>query len=318
MASRSVQCRNILARGRGFHSLRGRVPFSFARRCASAMAGFPTIEEFTNDLKPSEQLLRGGYLKEPHLFTNLEMIQNRPYIKVCSGNLTLRMFLIGQVASRSLLQRRLACRLTQLRNSEQDSFFAEGPKENQDDASLEALGVEVTRDSTPRAPDNKPLSPERKNALRKQYPVITVEFPFGNESVTMRVKTVWTKQEQPTIEASVSNFRALFCWCRIEAISCEGAPPPSIPAALSQPRGEPGDREYFRKDRMCYYTMRSGANRKKYGQRTEVVERRTMGRPGKRAREASVPQPASRSGESNSALEISANSESQDSLGAEF
>ena len=98
----------------------------------------------------------------------------------------------------------------------------------------------------------------------------------------------------------------MFCWCRIEVAKLEGAPPPPTPVALGKPREAADGREYYRKDRMCWYLIRDSKRHgsdKAGSQRTEVCNKRQLGRPSKRARAAVVDHSASQAGESNSAVD---------------
>ena len=223
------------------------------------------------------------------------------------------MFFSRQTAARSCIQRRLVACLCELRNSKQAEWETEATPEKQGDDNLEFLGSEHSSDSRLRAPPPKRLTPERKAALRKQFSYVTVDFPFGDEVVHMRVLTVAAPHEQPTVEASIANFRAMFCWCRLEAARREGAPLEARPVAREQPRSIAEGRGYYRKDRNCYYLLR---DKKKLGgdsggARTQVSIKRVLGRSrSKPACAADVDQPSSFAGGSSSTAEASASSES--------
>lgn len=283
------------------------------------MDGFPALEAFTNSLSSNEQVLRGGFLKEPHLFTNLVAVQGRPYIKVCSNNLKLRMFFSGQSEKRSWVQRRLAVCLAALRDQKQDELFMDTPQALEEDVAMDSLGDEVSSDSPPCAPSTKQPSPEIKKARRKQNPAVKVALRFGDESVDMRILTVVTKSEQPSVEASIENFRAMFCWCQIEATKQEDVASPPRPTAARAPRSPPNKdgRDYFRKDRNCYYTMHSrkhGGNKAGWQPKnTEVCTRRKVGRPlGVTRTKSKQKEPTllSDTSESSAAFEFSSSSDS--------
>lgn len=152
-----------------------------------------------------------------------------------------------------------------------------------------------------------------------------IDFPFGDEAVAMRVKSVATKAEQPCVEVSDENFRALFCWYKSEASLAEGAPLAPKPAALHGPRLVDEGREYYRKDRSAYYLLRSEEALKAASSdgsspvaRTEVCGRRALGRPRKQARVAGESDSLSTRGASNSDMDASAGSESHECPGTEF
>ena len=282
------------------------------------MAAFPPIRDFTTQLLPNEHLLRGGFLKRA-VIIDAEVKDNRAYIKLCMDNTTLRSFFSGQATKRSHIQRRLFALLAELRDQKQDEWNHNAtPSVAQEDAVLESLGGEMQDDVPARAPAARQLPPSVKKALRKQFPFVVIDFPFGDESVGMRLKSVATRSEQPSVEFSDENFRVLFCWCQSEAAQTEGEPPTPKVAARFEPRDADQGREYFRKDRMCYYLLRdekwqaASSDSSSPIPRSEVCIRRTLGRPRKQARVADVSDPPSLHGVSNSELDGSAGSESTD------
>jgi len=191
------------------------------------MAGLPALDDFTTKLELKEQILRGGCLEEPVILHNLDVVQNRAFIKVCQRNAALRLFLTGETKGPSLVQRRLAVFIAQLRDLKQDEWGTVATEPVvQEDAIPDALGSEACESSTPRAPPFKGLTPMRRKALLAQFPILTVQFSFGEETVSIAVKSVWSKVAQPSLEATPVNFRAMFCWCRFEVAKLEGAPPP--------------------------------------------------------------------------------------------
>jgi len=157
-----------------------------------------------------------------------------------------------------------------------------------------------------------------KKAKRKQMPIVTVPFPFGNEFVAMRVLAVRKKHEPPSVEASDANWRAMFCWC-LEAAQLKGVSPPSISLAVHEPRQGLGGREYFRRDRMCWFAKRG--KKKLAGDcvsewKTKVCTRRQVGRPCKRSRATDHSYDSGDASASNSALDSAAPSDCPDSLQA--
>jgi len=62
------------------------------------MAAWPALQKFTSKLQAGEHLLRGGLLKQPCLLTHLEIVDNRPFLKLCPRqeySKTLTMFFTG-------------------------------------------------------------------------------------------------------------------------------------------------------------------------------------------------------------------------------
>ena len=157
-----------------------------------------------------------------------------------------------------------------------------------------------------------------KKAKRKQMPIATVPFPFGNEFVAMRVLAVRKKHEPPSVEASDANWRAMFCWC-LEAAQLKGVSPPCRPLKTHEPRQGPLGREYFRRDRTCWYAKRDKKTVPRdcvSDWKTMVCHPRKLGRPRKRARAAHPSSDSGDAGASNSALDSAAPSDCLDSLQA--
>ena len=285
------------------------------------MAVLTTIEVFTNQFKASEYLFRGGYLEEPRLLTNLQTVGNHPFVKLCTRDRSLRMFFTGQTKDLLLVQRRLADLLAKLRDDQQDEWCSGNVGAQREEASLEALGGEAEGAPRPRALSAKKMA-AMKRALRKQRATVIVPFLFGDESVDMRVLAVQSKNEPPCVEVSMANFRAMFCWCCIEVAQLQGVSPtsrPSRPQAVHGPRQGYGGREYFRRDRMCWFVKRDTERVLAdcaLEQKTSVCTRRKVGRPCKRARATDGSSDSWAAGESNSALDSSAPSECPDSLQA--
>ena len=199
------------------------------------MAGLPALDVFTTKLELKEQILRGGCLEEPVILHNLDVGQNRAFIKICQRNAALRLLLTGEARGPSLVQRHLAMFIAELRDLKQDEWGTVATElVVQVDAIPDALGSEACESPTPSAPPNKGLAPMRKNALLAQFPILTVQFPFAGETVSMAVKSVASKAEAPSLEATPANFRAMFCWCRCEVARLEGAPPPDPPGCCAQ------------------------------------------------------------------------------------
>ena len=222
------------------------------------MTAFPPLSNFTTQLLPNEHLLRGGFLKKAVIFDDVELIDNRKFIKLCTNVTVLRSYFTNNSKNRCHVLQRLFAFVAELRDGKQLEWETNArPSKAQEDEVLDSLGDEVQDDLTPRAPAAKPLSPLLKKALRKQFPFVTIDFTLRDEVVAMRVKSVATKSEQPRVEAADENFRALFCWYQNEAALAEGASPAPKPRALFEPRVTSEGREYYRKSRSGYYLMRS-------------------------------------------------------------
>ena len=251
---------------------------------------FPSVSDFSNELKPNEQVLRGGCLETPIIIASLEIIDDRPFIKFCQRNTELRRFLTGQTQGPSLVQGHLAAFLSKLREAKQDEWITDGQPQFSHDVAPDSLGSETSTGEALRAPmKNMPMSKERKKAFLKQFPHVNVKFTFGDEVANLAVKTVRCQSEQPTVEATTQNFRALHCWCVHNGPFYMAAGPRPKRAADIKARRAVGGSEYYRKDRDCVYKMAS--KRKEpltmwTAKETHVLLHRKTGRPLREAREA--------------------------------
>ena len=150
----------------------------------------------------------------------------------------------------------------------------------------------------------------------------------------MRIKTVATKAEAPSFEATPANFRALFCWFSEEGAKQLEHVPAIKPKAIHRPAAHPDGRRYYRKDRGCFYVKRCVPTRLRSTDPTEttsscptppkaskkssngqtpltfVTTKRKMGRPHKRVCAASLSPSDFFADESGSALEPSSASPS--------
>ena len=290
------------------------------------MSAFPPVGEFTTALLPNEHLFRGGFLKKAVILNDLEIKDHRKYIKLCMDNTTLRMFFSGQTRKRCHIQSSLFALVSELRDQKQDEWHKNAaPSVAPEDALLDSLGEELQDGLTSRAPAAKQLSALHKKALRKQFPFVVIDFPFGDESVGMRIRSVATKSEQPTVEASDENFRALFCWYRSEVAQTQGASPTPKAVAIFEPRKSTEGREYYRKDRRCFYLLRDNKTMEATSsdssspiQRTDVCTRRILGRPRKQARVAADSESLPLYGVSTPVLDVSPGTESTDDPHTEF
>ena len=200
--------------------------------------------------------------------------------------------------------------LARLRNQKQEERGTDAIQQVvPQDAVLDVLGSDQgSSSSTAKATKAARLDANRKRALLTQFPVVTVDFPFGGEIVEMRIKAVRSKAEAPSFEALPANFRAVFCWFSLEAAQRVDYVSTPKPKALHQPENHPEGRRYFRKDRECFYVKRPKLDTfeslRSTG-KTFVVSQKLTGRPRKRACAASRSQSASFGDESSSALELS-------------
>jgi hypothetical protein len=257
---------------------------------------FPTLEEFSNVLKHDERLLRGGYLDKPRVIASLEMLGGRAFFKVCQRNNVLRHFLTGQTSGSSPLQGHLAVFLAKLRDAKQGEWSMDGAGRVVQDAVPDSLGSELASDDTLRAPTkNNTLTPQRKKALLKQFKYVIVQFPFGNEVADLAIKTVRHQSEQPAVEATMANFRALHCWCEHNAPLYQAVADRPKRAASIKPRKTVGGSEYWRKFRKCVYKMskqRKTSLSKWIVRESRVVVPRKRGRPWLLARGAPEAEPS--------------------------
>ena len=250
------------------------------------------------------------------------------------------MFLTGERHGNPFLQNRLLSFVAGLRDQKQGELSEVAtPRDVPEDAVLDSLGSEASSSSTPQTPTASRLSAERRRALMTQFQIVTVEFPFGGEKVAMRIKTVATKAEAPSFEATPANFRALFCWFSEEGAKQLEHVPAIKPKAIHRPSAHPDGRRYYRKDRGCFYVKRrvptslrsidptettsscptppKASKKSSNGQTplTFVTTKRKMGRPHKRVCAASLSPSDFFADESGSALELSSASPACD---AEF
>ncbi len=287
------------------------------------MAVLPSMDTFATSLRIDEFLLRGGYLDEPRLFTNLQTKDKRPFIRLCTKNRKLRMFFSGQSKKCSVLLHRLGEFIAELRDEHTDRWNKPAGSPESDPVE-KVLGCDNSEAHRPRAFVTARKKARMKTALLMQRPIITVPFYFGCEVVDIQVLTVRSKNATPVVEASAANFRAMFCWCRIEEAATLGVTPPRTRSLIPPPREGLLHKEYFRSDRKCWIKKRSKADQKKHlkkfvgdrvsEQKTMVCIRQMLGRPRKRAVKLDVSSDSCAAGESNSACESSAPSECPDSL----
>ena len=264
-------------------------------RCARSMAVLPALSTFTSELKATEYFLRGGLLDEPRMFTNLQAMEKRPFIRLCTRNRILRMFFSGQTKIFSSVLGRLGDVIAKIRDDEQDRLCTGDEESSQKRAAA------------------------MKKAQQKQTLLVTVPFPFGEETVNMGVLTVRTKNETPCVEASNANFRAMFCWCCIDVAKLEGVSPPCRAPPVQEARQGQLRKEFFRPDRRCWYMKRGKhpfVGDRVSVQKTLVCTRQTLGRPRKRSRAVGVSSDSGAAGDSNSALDSSTLSECTDSFQA--
>ena len=262
------------------------------------MAHVPALETFTTQLGPKEQVLRGGCISGAILLTGLEFTAGRQFFRMSRCNRTLRMFLTGRV------HRSKAGVFDPMAGTGLVEFLArlrdQKPEERHTDAIRQVVPQDAVPDllgsdqgsssSTAKATRAARVDANRKRALLTQFPVVTVDFPFGGEIVQMRMKAVRSKGEAPSFEALPANFRAVFCWFSLEAAQRVDYVSTPKPKALHQPENHPEGRRYFRKDRECFYVKRPALDTlqslRSTG-KTFVVTKKWLGRPSKRACAAS-------------------------------
>ena len=286
------------------------------------MAVLPSMETFATSLRIDEFLLRGGYLDEPRLFTNIQTKDKRPFIPLCTKNRNLRMFFSGQSTKCSVLLHRLSEFIAELRDEHTDRWSKPAASPESDQA-VKALGCDNSEAHRPRAFETARKKARIKKALVMQRPIITVPFHFGSELVDIQVLTVRTKNATPAVEASAANFRAMFCWCRLEEANTLGVTPSHTRSLIPPPRQGLLHKEYFRSDRKCWIKKRSTPDQKKElkqfpgdfsDQKTMVCIRQMLGRPRKRAPKVDASSDSCAAGESNSACESPAQPEHHDDL----
>ena len=258
------------------------------------MAHLPLLQDFADELGQQEVVLRGGCLKHAVLLTKLEEVAGRKFFKLINNSNTLRMFFTGKHNSGAVTQRRLVDFVKSLRDDAMQQALAV-PDDADSEEPIDSLGTdEADSSSATPAGGNRRESRLLQKSMLAQFPVVTVKFPLGEETMEMRVKAVRSKAEAPSCEATAANFRALFCWFRQAAESEDETSPEGKPFAAHAPEDHPDGRQYFRKDRACFYVKRpkpddSESSRDKYAA-TFVTEKRKVGRPSTRARAASFSQ----------------------------
>ena len=173
------------------------------------MAAWPALQKFTSELQDGEHLLRGGLLKQPCLLTQLEMVDNRPFLKLSDRQehgKTLKMFFTGDTKKSPVVLRRLADVVAKLRDEQQEEWCNSSSKANPEERSPDTLGDGM--EDTPRLralPAKKAAA--LKKAQRKHMPIVTVPLSFGDECVALRVLTVPNKHTPPSVEACDANYR---------------------------------------------------------------------------------------------------------------
>ena len=227
------------------------------------------------------------------------------------------MFFTGATKQSPVVLRRLADVVAKLREEQQEEWCNSSSTAQPEESGPDTLGDETGDAARLRALSAKKMARVKK-AKQKQMPIVTVPLSFGNECVALRVLTVPNKHTPPSVEACDANYRAMFCWC-LEDSKLKGVSPPGRKPSTHQPRQGRLGKEYFRRDRTCWFAKRD----KKTvpidcvsDWKTMVCHPRKLGRPRKRARAAHPSHDSGDASASNSALDSAAPSDCPDSLQA--
>lgn len=219
-------------------------------------------EAFSNKLRATEFVLRGGLLPEPVVLTNLELIGGKPFFRFSHKNTHLCKFLTGRNAYLSpLANTYLGETLAQLRDERLLSLACAAPVE--EDVVLDDLGLDdeppASTTSGSESTSGKRLRGLGKRAALLQHPTVDIQFPVGSTMVPMLIATHAKCSGAASFEATPRNFKALFDWIRLETPAREQrdeaeqrrprAKAPHEPIALEQGQG----RQYYRSDKKVFF-----------------------------------------------------------------
>jgi hypothetical protein len=204
-----------------------------------------------------ELVLRGGFLPAP-IVINVKVVADRKFIALSKSSVVLSQFLTGTAAYKKPLARTLFIeRLSDARNAKVNAFIGEirAAKVIEPDtathqasdpvASLDLDVDEPTGTSSNNGPRRRRIS---IGTLMKQLPVFAeVEYP-GDASWAPKV-LMERQNVAPSIEATATNFEKLLELAKADLAddSVRRLPHGSSPdKVLKAPRGEAGNRSYFR------------------------------------------------------------------------
>ena len=219
-------------------------------------------DPFSNELLPTEFVLRGGYLSGPVVLTNLDLIGGKALFRYSHTNA----HLIGLLTGRKQYQHPLAntCLgelLAHLRDERLLSLAASGGAAPvPDEVVIDDLGLDegppASATSSSEASSGKRLRGLGKRAALRQHPTVEIQFPVdGSSTVPMLIATNAKWQGAPSFEATPRNFKALFDWFRLETPAREQRDrvERDRPRAQHAPISKADGRQYFRKDKQCFF-----------------------------------------------------------------
>ena len=247
---------------------------------------------------PTELVLRGGYLKEPVVVSDLLVFEGLQYVTLYKVAPVLNKFLAGLASckrplAKSLLFETLAAKRNELIEEKKRSVQAGGMAAIFGDTTDLAAGLGLD--------DGASEPPSAKKARRRHVPVkrviellpetavVTLERPGQTWEVRMLLES---RTKAPSVEATAENFAAMFEWVQAEFEGGSsrrrkhGASEPPV----REPRGQKGAREYLVRNKWVKKVAAPEAApaRRPYSQGFRTLKRRRSDEPAAAARKRSA------------------------------
>ena len=216
---------------------------------------------FSNELRTTEFVLRGGFLPEPVVLTNLELIGGKAFFRYNHKHTHLCKFLTGRNAYlHPLANTYLGELLAQLRDERLLSMACAAPVE--DEVVLDDLGLDdgppVSATSSSESTSAKRLRGLGKRDALRQHPTVEIKFPVsGSDVVPMLIATHAKCSGAASFEATPRNFKALFDWIRLETPAREQRDEAEQRRPRAKAQHDPivteQGRQYYRADKQVFF-----------------------------------------------------------------
>ena len=233
-------------------------------------------EAFSNKLRTTEFVLRGGFLSEPVVLTNLELIGGKAFFRFSHKHTHLCKFLTGRKEYlHPLANTYLGELLAHLRDERLLSLACAAPVD--DEVVIDDLGLDdgppASATSSSEATSDKRLRGLGKRAALRQHPTVEIQFPVsGSTVVPMLIATHAKCSGAASFEATPRNCKALFDWIRLETPAREQrdeAEQRPRAKALHEPIDTEQGRQYYRADKQVFF-VKAHLGDKEYRTRVSV------------------------------------------------
>ena len=218
-------------------------------------------EAFSNKLRTTEFVWRGGCLTEPVVQTDLELIAGKAFCRFSHKHTHLVKFLTGRSAYLyPLANSYLGELLAHLRDERLLSLACAAPVD--DEVVVDDLGLDdeppASATSSSEATSDKRLRGLGKRAALRQHPTVEIQFPVhGSSTVPMLIATHAKCSGAASFEATPRNFKALFDWIRLETPAREQRDEAEQRRPRAKALHEPIDteqgRQYYRADKQVFF-----------------------------------------------------------------